>query len=209
MTAAIGSPAELTAARGRVDGVFDSLARIRTDDLGRIGYPADGPSDSREVAVDLALAAARDAGRVELLEQARAEAVEVVLRRYGDALYDPTWMGLNWGRSPGRSSDRAAVAAAVRDAATAAVVEDLVSDAVLDELRGRFDLLVASGTPGPPSGSLAAALTPSSARARWVVGGLAVVGIAGFVLGSPGLLLLPAIVAVAWQARRPTRRGTR
>ena len=61
---------------------------------------------------------------------------------YDRNMYQPTWAGLNWGRSLGTIEDRVAVAAAVEDAAIGTVATDVAMPADVDALLDPLRLLV-------------------------------------------------------------------
>jgi hypothetical protein len=116
-------------ARARLVALFETFNRLTPDELAHIGlWRDDGPS--REELLDLVEAAARRSGRSVLLGEARAEARDLVLRRYAQGGLHPTWVGLNWGLSQGTTEDRVAIVEALADAAAAEVVRDLVPEAV-------------------------------------------------------------------------------
>ncbi len=138
-------------AAARVESFFADLEHIGWEDLGSISFPTD--TSARAVARAAAATAAAEAGRAPFLAETRNAAGDWVLRAYSAGMYQPTFFGLNWGRSTGTLPDRVAVAGAVEDAATAAIVEDLVQPAVFDELRAPFELIVAMHPTGRPDAS--------------------------------------------------------
>jgi hypothetical protein len=110
-------------ARARVVALLDGLQRLSVDDLGRLSLPA-GDRPERVAARERALEIARQTGRTQLVEDAAAEARELVIRAFAGNQYQPTWAGLQWGRSLGSAQDRVNLIAAVEDAALAEVVGD-------------------------------------------------------------------------------------
>jgi hypothetical protein len=170
------------AATARVGDVFDAFARVGAEQLTSLAFPA-GDADGLGAARAEARSAAAAAGRLELLDRAATEAVEVALRRFGAMTFDPTWVGLNWGRSAGRAADRAAIAAAVGDAAAAAVVEDLVARDVSALLRERYELVVAGIGSPEPVGSLGRGLALSGTSSWLISGVIAIILLAALVTG--------------------------
>ena len=71
-----------------------------------------------------------------MVDEARARTRAAIERAYARHQYEPTWAGLNWGRSMGTTRDRLGLTLAAEDAAVAAVMRDLLDDdtvAVLGE----------------------------------------------------------------------------
>lgn len=197
---------QAAAAAARVSAVFERVDRLHADGLARISLPPPDDPRRRELALQ-ARRAAESAGRTALLDEARHTAGETVLQRFGDRLYRPTWVGLNWGVSMGRAADRAAAAAAVEDAVTAAVVEDLVDADATAELMGPFEQLAALAGTGPDGESLGDALSARPRSVRIVAALLATLfvgGIGAAVAGTIGLALPVAFwVVVLFLTRRP------
>src|SRR5262249_40966325 len=100
---------------------------------------------------------------------------------------EPTWFGLNWGRSLARSEDRAALVQAVEDAAMAAVVADLVPDDAA-ALAEPFEL-VASMAGTAPTVNPAARAHPTVVRLAWLFGA------SGLIIGF-GVLLTTLVVEI-------------
>jgi hypothetical protein len=191
---------------------FESLS---SDDLTRLALPRS--DDDIRAARGEAEKEARRSGREADLAAVRAEAVDLVLERFGATQYDPTFLGLNWGRSQGPTDQRVAVAEAVADAASAALLGDVLDRDSAEVLRWRYELLVGAHRATPDSGSSAAALTSTNPFVRWLAGALVawlaamtVVGL--LVVLRPGdmrlLLVVAAIVfvgtllAIRWAWRR-------
>ena len=85
----------------------------------------------------------RGAGLGPLLEATREKARTRVIRMYDRNMYQPTWAGLNWGRSLGTVEDRVAVAAAIEDAAIGTVAEGVAPADDVETLLEPMGLLVA------------------------------------------------------------------
>jgi hypothetical protein len=135
--------AATSAARKRVEAFLAAVERTSVDDLQMVALPPPDPT-ARTDRLDTVVAAAAAAGRTSLLTEARSRTRALILGAFGRRTYDPTWFGLNWGRSLGRSTDRAALLAAADDAAAGTVVEDLIDDAgLLEELTSPFQMAVA------------------------------------------------------------------
>jgi hypothetical protein len=176
-------PPDGIAARERVWLLFARLGRLDAEDLRRVALPEPDPDRLAQLRATVADAAA-EAHRVPLLDEAQAMAREVALRRFGDALYRPTWLGLNWAQTLGPSDDRARAALAVEHAVAAAVVEDRLLPDELDELTEGFELLEGMRRLGPPEGSSETALRSRIPLAR-IVGAIVLVMFAGqIVLGA-------------------------
>jgi hypothetical protein len=158
-----GDAIGLAAAGERLEAVLAGFNRLTPDELARIGLWRRDPG-ARAQLLATASAAARDAGRTELLADARRRARDMILRRYQQGAIHPTFLTLNWGISQGTTEDRVAIIDALQDAATAAVVADLVDPEVADALaadaseilrlaggmayEGSFDRAVAPAPPG-------------------------------------------------------------
>lgn len=169
----MGAPDEFDAealARQRLEAFFVALDRLTPDALGRIAMTLADPGERSGVRAELDDAAAR-AGRVELVASAREAAREAVLTRYRDALFRPTWAGLNWGLSSGRAEDQAALAIAVEDAAAAAVLEDVLDPDLAAGLVLEVGHAVAIA-PTTPEGAFT--ITGTNSRAVWLAIALAI-----------------------------------
>lgn len=127
------------AATARVEAFAAELDRLGLEDLGQIVVSATDPA--RDAARDEAERAADVAGLGALLAAARIRVRDHVLRIYGEGLYRPTMVGLNWGLSEGRTQDRVAAILAAQDAVTAAVAEPWLSEAAFVALTGPFELI--------------------------------------------------------------------
>jgi hypothetical protein len=124
--------AATNAARRRVDAFLAAVERTSVDDLQMVALPLPDPT-ARAKRLDTVETAAAAAGRTTMLAEARSRTRALILGAFARRTYDPTWFGLNWGRSLGRSTDRAALLAAADDAAAVTVVEDLIDEPDLIE----------------------------------------------------------------------------
>lgn len=125
----------------RVAPFLERLARVSVDDLSVLALAAPDFAAHRAL-VDRVERAAHAAGRIDDLEEAAAAACEQIEVAFSRRGYDPTWFELNWGRSIGRSRDRAVLMLAVVDAAVSAVVRDLLTEDDVANLEGPFHLAV-------------------------------------------------------------------
>lgn len=169
----------------RLAAFLDRLARVSVDDLAMVGLPE--PDAETRGAL---LRAARDAAKGgseddrAALEAAPAAAREALVRAFSARSYDPTWFGLNWGRSIGRAEDRARLIAATEDAAVAAVVDGLLPPDDVAALREPFEIAT-SMTGTAPSASPAL-----EGRMRGpMVAGAVLASIASGFLGLAGIVL--------------------
>lgn len=211
------------AARARVDALFERFNSLTPTELAHIGLQGQD-RDQHAARMEAVEAAAEASGRGVLLGEARAEAREVVLRRYGEGTLNPTWVGLNWAVSGGPAEDRAAVSMALSDAAAAAAVEDLVSPEVSDALSIDAEHVLGLATGDAYEGALSRAIEPAApdlddppGRTAVVYGGALIGGVlvflAGDVLVSPllGLAsgLVFAMIVIAQGRRGPGERPPR
>jgi hypothetical protein len=132
----------------RLEAFLAELGRLSVDDLSVVALPEPDP-DERAALLQRAVDVAHAADRREELAMAPARAREQLLRAWSRRGYEPTWFGLNWGRSLGRADDRARLVAAVEDAAVAAVMADLLSPEDAGALREPFEIAASMGA-GPP-----------------------------------------------------------
>jgi hypothetical protein len=123
------------AAVGRVDRFLVEVSKLPTERL-RFFAIAPADADLHRRVVDDVEAAAIGRGLREPLSEILADVNDWVLRRYADRGYDPTFIGLNWGRSPGTAQDRAIVAGSLREAVTAIVLAQVIPAEWVDELLG-------------------------------------------------------------------------
>jgi hypothetical protein len=209
-------------ARARVEELFLQLNTLTPDELGRVGLlRAPDQRAERLATVDTA---ARATGREALVAEARREAGDIVMRRYADGTYRPTWIALNWGLSGGTVEDRVAVAEAVADAAAVAAVEDVLdpetAEALTIDARQVLDLAAGSASDGSLARALREPADPtlrrSPMRRRVLLLAVAVVAVlisfAGFGVGTVqaavgGLVLAAlAIMVVYWLLARSSSR---
>jgi hypothetical protein len=162
----------------RIDAFLERLQRLSVDDLGVLAIEPMDPTDHDRL-LDDADAAAAAAGRLDELDEAADRAHDAMVRSLAFRGYDPTWFGLNWGRSLGRADDRAALIGAAEDAAIAAVVADLAPETA-DALKAPFEL-VASMAGAAPNVNPSSAGHRNTVRAVWVFAAFGLlVGIAVF-----------------------------
>jgi hypothetical protein len=129
--------AAVEAARKRVDRFLVEVSKLPADRLRLFAVDAADADLHRRIVDDVEeTAIAR--GLREALAEILADVNEWVLRRYADRGYDPTFIGINWGRSPGTAGDRAMVAASLREAVTAIFMAPLIPEDWVDELLGAW-----------------------------------------------------------------------
>jgi len=165
-----------------------------------VALPEPDP-DERAALLQRAVDAAHIADRREELAKAPARARDQLFKAWSRRGYEPTWFGLNWGRSLGRADDRARLVAAVEDAAVAAVVADLLSSDDVGALREPFEIATSMAGAGPSSNPIVRG-SPTE-RAVVVVASAVAISAAVFtgayVLGGA---LAAALLAVAQRRRR-------
>lgn len=176
----------------RLGPFLERLARLSVDDLSMLALPEPDP-DERSALLARAAGAAADAGRRAELAEAPVRARDTVLHAFSFRAYDPTWFGLNWGRSLGRSVDRARLIAAVEDAAVAEVVADLLPTDDVAALREPFEAVAAMAGSAPAANPQFK--SPSAEQA--VAGAGILVSLAGL-----GAALIPFVVGFATLRRR-------
>ena len=184
----------------RVAAFLAELGRFSVDDLAMVALPEPDP-DERAALLQRAVDAAHAADRREELAVAPARAREQLFRAWSRRGYEPTWFGLNWGRSLGRADDRARLVAAVEDAAVAAVVADLLSPDDVGALREPFEIATSMAGAAPSSNPIIRGSVPQ----RGFVAALLGLGIVGAVLTTGALIVGGAMAAVAYLTR--LRRG--
>lgn len=170
------------AARVRLDALFVTFNNLTPDELSHIGLRRDD-GDERAGLLRIVELAARAADRSTLLGQARAEARDVVMRRYASGSLHPTWVGLNWGLSQGTTEDRVAIVEALADAAAATVVQDLVDDPVAEALSLDATHIVGLAAGEANEGALAHAVAPPLAQYRDLAGRRAAVVVGAVIVG--------------------------
>ena len=188
------------AARMRVDALFERFNSLTPTELAHIGLQRQDPEHHRD-RMEAVEAAAEASGRSMLLGEARNEAREIALRRYGEGTLNPTWIALNWALSGGTAEDRASIAVALSDAVSAAVVEDLVAPEVADALAIDTEHVLGMASGDAYEGALARAIEPPApdledppGRTAVVYGG-AVIG--GLLVFLAGMTLVTPLIGVA------------
>ncbi|HET9519766.1 MAG TPA: hypothetical protein VFO73_01830 [Candidatus Limnocylindrales bacterium] len=182
----------------RIGPFLDALARLNVDDLGMVALP-EPDRDARAALLQRALDAAHAAGRRDALVEAPVRARDALFASFARRAYDPTWFGLNWGRSLGRAADRARLIAAVEDAAVAEVVADVLGPDDVASLREPFE--IASSMVGTaPSAS--PSIDGSPARRVAVASALGAGMLTAAAIGGGILAFLAAVVGR--RRKRPT-----
>lgn len=166
----MSSPAD--SAAGPLEAFLAELGRLSVDDLTMVALPEPDPDERAEL-LQRAVDAAAAGGRREALAAAPGRARDALFRSYSRRGYDPTWFGLNWGRSLGRADDRARLVAAAEDAAVAAVVAGLLPDEDLAALREPFEIATSMTGAAPEANPTAR----GSAGRRAVVAALLLLGL--------------------------------
>ena len=191
------------AAADRLDVFLERLDRVGLEDLRLISLPLPDP-DERAAALAKVDAAAQAAGLGPLVAEARRRTQDAIVRAYARHQYEPTWAGLNWGRSLGTTRDRLGLALAAEDAAVAAVVGDLLDDDTAAALSERFDH--AAGMAGSTGTSSLSVTKPDGiAWLVWalLVGAFVLVPFAYVGTGPAiaGLAVVALAAFVAWRGR--------
>ena len=182
----------------RVGAFLEALERLAVDDLAVLALPEPDP-DARATLLASAEAVAAGAGRLDELQAAPGRAREAVIRAFAIRAYDPTWFGLNWGRSLGRADDRARLLAAVEDAAVAAVVADLLPPNDIAALREPFERVASMVGTAPAASPVIEGLH----RRRALVAAIFALTFAGGAAIGGGLA---ALAALGGRHRRPSDR---
>ena len=187
----------LSDARVRVDQFLAELDHVGIEDVGLVSLPAADVA-ARGPARSAAVSAAGEAGLGPYLAETREKARAHVVRMYDRNAYQPTWAGLNWGRSLGTIEDRVAVAAAVEDAAIGTVAMDATDADVVEELLEPMRLLV-SMHPDETSRSPFAGTrwTARTGALLFLVFVASTVAVLGSYFGPVGWAVALAIVVVA------------
>jgi len=211
------------AARSRVEALFRQLNTLTPDELGRIGLLR--PPEERASLLAAVDAAAGETGRRDLVAEARREARDIVMRRYADGTFRPTWIALNWGLSGGTVADRVAVAEALADAAAVAAVSDALDPEIADALAADAEHVLGLAGGSASDGALVRglrqpedpALRRTPGRQRAVLFAVAVISVlislAGLAVGAAqgmvGSLVLLAIAIgfVYWLLARTNDRA--
>lgn len=151
-----------------------TLSRFSVDDLAVLALPEPDPDERIDLRAR-AITAAEEAGRLDEVRAAPGRAREIIVQAFSFRAYDPTWFGLNWGRSLGRADDRARLLAAVEDAAVAAVVADLLPEDDVAALREPFERIASMAGTAPAANPL----IQGPNRRRAVIGAVFMVSAAG------------------------------
>lgn len=184
----------LVEARLRIERFLDELDHIGIEDIALVSLPA-GDVPARAHARAAAVAAASYAGLGQVLRESREQARARIVRMYDRNMYQPTWAGLNWGRSLGTVEDRVAVSAAVEDAAIATVALGLIPADQAGELLEPMRLVVAMHSRDTYRGQFA-----GTGWTAWTGVGLFLIFVAywvaiiGAIFGPVGWLVTLAIV---------------
>ena len=142
------------AAADRLDAFLARLDRLALEDLRLLALPLPDPVERAALLAEVDRVAG-EARRSELVEEGRQRTREAILRTYNRHQYDPTWAGLNWGRSLGTARDRLGLVLAAEDAAVATVLGDLLDENTLISLTEPFERAAGmAGSTTTPSLSL-------------------------------------------------------
>ena len=125
----------LELARERVDRFLIEVSKQPVERLRLFAAAPIRAERHRSIVADVELVAIEH-GLDEPLRAILQSVDDWVLRRFADRGYDPTFIGLNWGRSPGTAQDRAMVAATLREAVAAIVLGPAIPEDWVDELLG-------------------------------------------------------------------------
>jgi hypothetical protein len=137
-----------------LDAFLARLDHLALEDLRLLALPLPDPV-LRAAVLDEVNGAAAMAGRTALVDEARRRARDAIVTAYDRHLYDPTWAGLNWGRSLGTAKDRLGLTLAAEDAAVAAVMSDVLDEDLAESLAEGFEHAAGmSGATTTPSLSL-------------------------------------------------------
>ena len=192
------------AAGDRLAAFLDRLDRVGLEDLRLLALPLPEPEERAALLAEVDRAATAS-GRAALVEEARTQTRTAIDRAYARHQYEPTWAGLNWGRSLGTTRDRLGLALAAEDAAVAEVMRDLLDEDTLSALSERY---------GHAAGMSGSTSTPSLAmathdRTAWLVWGLlasvAILVMASYLVGFYpvvlGLGLILVVGIASWRRR--------
>jgi hypothetical protein len=124
---------DLDRAADRLEAFLARLDRLGLEDLRLLALPVPDAEERAALLAEIGEAAAA-AGRTALVEEARERARGAIVTAYDRHVYDPTWVGLNWGRSLGTTKDRLGLMVAAEDAAMAAVMSDLIDEDLVASL---------------------------------------------------------------------------
>jgi hypothetical protein len=138
----------------RLKAFLVRLDHLALEDMRLLSLPLPDPV-LRAAVLDEVRRAAATAGRTALVDEARLRARDAMVIAYSRHQYDPTWAGLNWGRSLGTAKDRLGLTLAAEDAAVAAVMSDVLDEDLVESLAEGFERAAGmSGATTTPSLSL-------------------------------------------------------
>jgi hypothetical protein len=191
-----------------LDAFLARLNRLALEDLRLLALPLPDPA-VRAAVLDEVSRAAATAGRAALVDEARRRAPDAIVIAYNRHQYDPTWAGLNWGRSLGTAKDRLGLTLAAEDAAVAAVMRDALDEDLVESLAEGFEHAAGmSGATTTPSLNLDSP-GPHGWLLRTVFVVMAIVAIGvGFVTGV-AQLAIGLVVGILGARRRGPDQGSR
>lgn len=176
----------LADARVRVEQFLAELDHVGVEDVGLVSMPAADVAARAPARAD-AVAAAQSAGLGLYLAESREQARARVVRMYDRNAYQPTWAGLNWGRSLGTVEDRVAVAAAVEDAAIGTVAMDVAPADTVEELLEPMRLIISMHPDETPRSLFAGTgWTPRLGAVLFVLFAATTVAVLGVYFGAVG-----------------------
>lgn len=189
------------AAAERFDVFLRRLDHVGLEDLRLLALPVPDPAERVALLAEVDRVA-DEAGRGRLLDDARTRTRDAIARAYARHQYEPTWAGLNWGRSLGTTRDRLGLSLAAEDAAVAAVMSDLLDADTTAALAEGFERAAGmSGSTATPSLPLG---RPN--RVGWLIWFLmaaAAVGVfLNYALGFGMAILIVAVALIATLRRR-------
>lgn len=193
---------DMDEAAERLDAFLARLDRLALEDLRLVALPVPAPEE-RDATLDVVRRAATEAGRTSLVEQARHRTRKAVMIAYDRHQFDPTWAGLNGGRSLGTTRDRLGLVLAAEDAAIVEVMSDLLDEETLASLAEPFE---------HAAGMTGATTTPSLSLDRPGRQGLLVRMVFGVMLVVTAIVIGAAqaalgLIAAILSARRGDHRG--
>jgi hypothetical protein len=142
------------AAADRLETFLARLDRLGLEDLRLLALPLPDPTERAALLSEVDRVAA-EVNRSKLVEEGRLRSRETMFRAYNRHQYDPTWAGLNWGRSLGTARDRLGLVLAAEDAAVATVLRDLLDEDTVITLTEPFERAAGmAGSTTTPSLSL-------------------------------------------------------
>jgi hypothetical protein len=192
------------AAADRLNAFLDRLDHVGLEDLRLVALPVPDPEERAALLAEIDRAA-DEGGRGPLVDEARKRTRAAIERAYARHQYEPTWAGLNWGRSLGTTSDRLGLAIAAEDAAVAAVMDDLLDEDTTAALAEPFEHAAGmSGSTTTPSLSLSKP-NPIGWLVWILLAAAAVLVVASYLVGIwlavAGLALIAIVAFTSW--RRP------